>query len=372
MVLNDLSTEATNTAEKTLKYNGIDMEKIKITNRDANSLMYEHKDSAKSFDVIDIDPYGSSAPFLDAAVQAVSGDGGLLCLTCTDYATLCGNQSATSLARYGTVNFRTGFKAEVALRTLLNAVDTAANRYSRYIVPWMSVSIDFYVRVFVRVFKSQHEAKNSLLKRLMLFHAEDCPSFYTHSLGRVKPRANANFKPVPNVVEVPAACQETGGRWKMGGPFWGGPLHHQGVVDELLLRVNTARLSQDAALLSPLPTDNRTAPSCTLEPATILEPETSTATSTGVSSSHAHPIPTAKRLAGVLLSISEELKDVPFYYCLPELAGALQCTTPSHQQFKSALLSAGYQVSHFHHDANAFKTDAPDSVVCNTLPCSPA
>ena len=45
-------------------------------------LMYEHREPAKRFDVIDLDPYGTACPFLDSAVQAVA-DGGLLCVTCT-------------------------------------------------------------------------------------------------------------------------------------------------------------------------------------------------------------------------------------------------------------------------------------------------
>lgn len=40
-------------------------------------LMYQNRAIGSRFDVIDLDPYGSAAPFLDAAVQAVS-DGGLL------------------------------------------------------------------------------------------------------------------------------------------------------------------------------------------------------------------------------------------------------------------------------------------------------
>ena len=31
---------------------------------------------------------------------------------------------------------------------------------------------------------------------------------------------------------------------------------------------------------------------------------------------------------------------------------------------RSALINAGYRVSSFHHDADAVKTDAPNSVVC--------
>lgn len=38
--------------------------------------MYQHRDLEKQFDIIDIDPYGSAAIFLDSAVQSVK-EGGL-------------------------------------------------------------------------------------------------------------------------------------------------------------------------------------------------------------------------------------------------------------------------------------------------------
>jgi tRNA G26 N,N-dimethylase Trm1 len=38
-------------------------------------LMYTHREAHKRFDVIDLDPYGSAAQFLDASVQAIA-DGG--------------------------------------------------------------------------------------------------------------------------------------------------------------------------------------------------------------------------------------------------------------------------------------------------------
>lgn len=40
-------------------------------------LMYQSKADREPFDVIDLDPYGSPAHFLDAAVQAVSEGGEL-------------------------------------------------------------------------------------------------------------------------------------------------------------------------------------------------------------------------------------------------------------------------------------------------------
>lgn len=63
--------------------------------------MYQYKfPLSKRFTVIDIDPYGSPAAFLDSAVQAVDDDG-LLCVTCTDMAGLCGNHGEASFAKYG-------------------------------------------------------------------------------------------------------------------------------------------------------------------------------------------------------------------------------------------------------------------------------
>lgn len=88
--------------------------------------MYQHQKVSERFDVIDLDPYGSPAPFVDAALQAVSEGGeapgvvvgglagspvglvspaapspGLLCVTCTDMAVLAGNGGETCYSKYG-------------------------------------------------------------------------------------------------------------------------------------------------------------------------------------------------------------------------------------------------------------------------------
>ena len=41
----------------------------------SSSLMYNHREEKKRVDVVDLDPYGTAAPFIDAAVQCVN-DGG--------------------------------------------------------------------------------------------------------------------------------------------------------------------------------------------------------------------------------------------------------------------------------------------------------
>jgi len=44
----------------------------------------------QTYDAIDLDPYGTPAHLLDSALQAVA-EGGLLAVTATDMAVLCGN-----------------------------------------------------------------------------------------------------------------------------------------------------------------------------------------------------------------------------------------------------------------------------------------
>ncbi|XP_027489047.1 tRNA (guanine(26)-N(2))-dimethyltransferase, partial [Corapipo altera] len=123
-------------------------------------LMYQSKAEREPFDVIDLDPYGSPSPFLDAAVQAVS-EGGLLCVTCTDMGVMAGNSPETCYGKYGAVSLKGKFCHEMALRIVLHSLDLRANCYQRFVEPLLSLSADFYVRVFVRVFTGQAKVKAS-------------------------------------------------------------------------------------------------------------------------------------------------------------------------------------------------------------------
>lgn len=394
ITLNDLSQEATKVAMNNIRYNNVSMDRIAVRNEDACRLMYGHKEPTENFDVIDLDPYGAVAPFLDLAVQAVAGDGGLLCITSTDAPVLHGSYPEVCYAKYGSMPLKGKYKHEMALRILLHSIEASASRYKRHIVPWLSVSVDFYVRVFVRVYESPAEVKNSYTKRIMTYQSTQCGSFINQPIGTPNrmthdtqqldanglPRIlrigadNADNK-MDNAhkhygalrVDVPSMREESGGHWRLGGPFWGAPMHDQIVVDKVLARVLASlQLQRDANAKGAgvKSAQNNAASGGT---AGTITPRTTSADSSdqvqGTVEAHAFPIATAERLSGILTSISEELKDVPFYYSLPDLASTLQCVEPTHTEFKAALVNAGYKVSGFHHDATAIKTDAPNTVV---------
>lgn len=76
--------------------------------------MYQEASQRKYFDLIDIDPYGSASPFLNAAVQAIC-PGGLLALTCTDMAVLCGVHPGTCFAKYQGVPLHSDYSQEMVI-----------------------------------------------------------------------------------------------------------------------------------------------------------------------------------------------------------------------------------------------------------------
>lgn len=143
--------------------------------------MCGRRQKATQFDAIDLDPYGCPSTFLAGAVQAVV-DGGLLLVTATDMAVLCGNCPETCRVKYmatslnikschemvsntiflvaETIIFNCYFLLK-ALRILLQTIESHANTYGRYIEPMLSLSADFYIRVIVRVFSSNQTCKYS-------------------------------------------------------------------------------------------------------------------------------------------------------------------------------------------------------------------
>lgn len=323
VTINDLDHNATIVAGQNCKNNGVPDNMYKINTGDACHLMYTAaRDITKQYDVIDLDPYGSVIPFLDAAVQAVS-DGGLMCVTCTDMAVLAGKYPEVCYSKYGSMPLKAAYCHEMSLRILLHSIEAAANKYGRHIEPWISLSIDFYVRVFIRVHDSPAQVKNSCLKNILVYQSTQCPSFYIQPIGKTNKELEKNNSHtyVASTVTLPSKCTETGGNLKMGGPFWGDYIHKQDVVDAILRRISAEE------------------------------------------SSFPFPIATIKRMRAMLSSISEELKDVVFYYKIDDLASTIGVAVPPKHLIHAILTKYGYRFSEFHHEPNSIKTNAPQQFV---------
>jgi len=138
------------------------------------------------YDVIDLDPYGSAAPFLDAAVQAVQ-DGGMLNVTCTDMVALGGSHPETCFGRYN-ASFplqRAPYVQEVALHILLQSLAVTAAKYGRSIRPILSVGMDFYVRVFCEIHNDKAAIERLSLSIGNIYQSPQCSSFFTNPRGQI-------------------------------------------------------------------------------------------------------------------------------------------------------------------------------------------
>ena len=75
----------------------------------------------------------------------------------------------------------------------------------------LSLSIDFYVRVFVRVFTSPQTVKDSPTKVAYLYQSRGCDSFYMQSVGRKVSSRVGSSDPCVNVgpSEALVRCEYT-------------------------------------------------------------------------------------------------------------------------------------------------------------------
>jgi tRNA (guanine26-N2/guanine27-N2)-dimethyltransferase len=172
-------------------FGGAAVSRVLAHQADARLVCMTHE---KLFDVVDLDPYGTPSTLLDSAVQAVS-EGGLLCCTATDMAVLCGNASEVCWTKYGVYPVKMKACHELALRTLLASIQAAAVRHKRHILPLLSLSVDFYVRVFVRVYTSAAAIKASASKHSYIYQCTGCESRTLQPLGRVTERVRARRPP---------------------------------------------------------------------------------------------------------------------------------------------------------------------------------
>lgn len=318
---NDFSTMAAALIARNAQYNKVS-HLLQASCRDARMLMYEMRGKKERYDVIDLDPYGSPASFLDAAVQAV-GEGGLLCITCTDMSVMAGNSGETCYSKYGSVSIKAKYCHEMALRIILHTLDQRAGVYQRYIRPLLSVSVDFYIRVFVRVFTGQATVKNSASKQALVYNCVGCGSFHFQRMGRRTSNGKQMKYSAATGPPVGPECEHCGQRHQMGGPIWAEPIHDFSFVQKVLSAVsgNPSRFG------------------------------------------------TSKRIEGMLSMVTEELEDVPLYYTVDSLSSTIHCNIPPLLQFRSALLHAGHRVSLSHACKHAIKTDASPAAIWDIMRC---
>lgn len=350
---NDLSAAAAQSIQLNVDHNGLG-HVISVTNDDALAHMYRaiaddlsHRDrhgnsgKARKFDVIDLDPYGTAAPFLDAAVQAVRDDGGLLCITCTDSAVWAGHsycEKAFSL--YGGVPVKGLHSHEAGLRLILNAVASSGARYGLAIEPLLSLSIDYYTKLFVKVTRSPNAVKFLGAKTVLLYSCDSgCGAWETQPVLRTRQathKSGKGFYYKHGMALGPTAdrlCVHCGFKMHISGPMYGGRIHSSEFIQQLLDQLPKL----DRGVYGTLPR---------------LEGMLQTALEENLQGPGEQDQAESKeaRLAAV--------DPCPFFIIPGKVAGVLSCAAPGDDMFRGALKHLGYQVTRSHCRPGSIKTDA--------------
>ena len=160
----DCSWMATETIAENLEMNGI---KSKIYNERVEDLLQDRK-----YDWIDIDPFGTPAPYLEAALKGLN-DGGILGVAATDTAVLCGAKPSICKKRYGSVSMRRVAAKEIGVRILLSRIHNIASEIGKGIEPLLCYSEGHHLRVFVRLGERKDIALKWITKDMRIVDREE-------------------------------------------------------------------------------------------------------------------------------------------------------------------------------------------------------
>ncbi len=174
-----------------------------VTREDVRKILLNER-----FDVVDIDPFGSPAPFIDFALYGLKMNG-ILAVTATDTGALYGTYPKPCIRRYDSKPLKTYFSHELGIRILASSVIRKAAVRDLAAYPVLCYAQDHYYRLYFRLERGAKKA-DSLLDRL----------------GYVIQRNNTSFWNITPRFELMGLKEKD---QELGGPIYLEPL-----VDEKL------------------------------------------------------------------------------------------------------------------------------------------
>jgi tRNA (guanine26-N2/guanine27-N2)-dimethyltransferase len=178
IAMNDFKKEAYDHMQKNIERNAIPSSiDIKATQQRSDAFFL-----SGAYDYIDIDPFGSPSPYLDAAVKRLRHNG-ILAVTATDTGALAGTYPYTCMRRYWAKPIHNEQKHEFGLRILIRKCQLIAAQYDKSLMPLFSYVKDHYYRIFFVCSTSREKVKD-ILKQHEIVH--DAGPFWTGHLFDAK------------------------------------------------------------------------------------------------------------------------------------------------------------------------------------------
>jgi tRNA (guanine26-N2/guanine27-N2)-dimethyltransferase len=238
IVLSDINHHAYELAQHNIKHNNL-QNKITLKYKDANCVLSCNASPKKRFDIIDIDPFGTPVPYLDAAFRAIKNKG-LIAATATDLAPLCGVHAKACIRKYGGKPMRTEYCHELAVRLLAGCMAQMAAKHDIGMKILFSHSTDHYIRVYAQIGYGCQKADEALKNTGYILHCFNC----------------LHRETTQQLFGCPT-CPECGAKMDYSGPLWIGSINDEDYIDQIL-KENQSVMFKNSAKLSKLLTAIKT------------------------------------------------------------------------------------------------------------------
>lgn len=302
VVVNDINPQAAELAKLNVERNKL-TEQVSVTNEDANLLLSRYAARRKRINFVDVDPFGSPVLYMDSAVRALR-NGGLLALTATDLAPLCGVHPKACVRKYGGKPLRTSYCHELAVRLLAGCLTMTAAKHEIGVEVIFSHSTDHYVRTYAVVHHGAKQADKSVRKMGHILHCFTC----LH-----REMSKGMFSPWRQ------DCVECGSKLNAAGPLWLGKIFDEEFCALMEKEVAGMHLGQE------------------------------------------------KKIRKLLSLVRIEAEAPVTYYAVDKVCDKLNIRTPPLIKTMDGLRAAGFQATPTHFNSRGIRTDAPAKTVTEII-----
>jgi tRNA (guanine26-N2/guanine27-N2)-dimethyltransferase len=246
VLINDINRKAFQLARCNVQMNGLE-KRVTVKNEDANCLLGCYGAPHKRFGAIDVDPFGSPVLYLDSSIRALRNSG-LLALTATDLASLCGVYPKACLRKYGGKPLRTEYCHELAVRLLAGCLATTAAKYDIATNIVFSHSTAHYIRVYAIMKYGARKTDEGIKSMGYVLHCFNC--FQRETAEDM------------TSVERSRKCSQCGSRMSVAGPLWLGRIFDKKFCEsmELEAKQNMFRLGEKTRKILALAENEAEAP----------------------------------------------------------------------------------------------------------------
>ncbi|KKZ61081.1 hypothetical protein EMCG_04277 [[Emmonsia] crescens] len=269
-------------------------------------------------------------------------------------------------ALYGGVPFKGPQSHEAGLRLILHAIASSGAKYGLSIEPLLSLSIDFYARVFVRVHRSPAQVKFTAGKSMIVYNCDNgCGAWKTQALAVNKCKSDRKGNPFYHYgfAQGPSTtptCEHCGFKTHLAGPMWAGPLHNNVFIQRILDLLPGADRETyptvgriEGMLSTALEEDLDMGGS---SPQNTPAPESAATVATNGKE---------KDTSSLLIPRTDpaKLDPHPFFFMPSYVCKVVHTQTISEDCLRGALHHLGYRSSRSHTKAGSVRTDAPWNVI---------